>query len=392
MQLPDFSNTEIAYRYRSTSELKRAKLLFTSFQFQGLVKIGPPMVNFALKLRLPVKPLLKNYLFNHFCGGETLEEALKTARHLYTNGVDVLLDYAVETQSGQEAFEQATEEFLKTLEVAYNKEEVSSVALKPSALCNPAILEKKQAGRPLVSYEKKQYDEFVNRLDRICRKAADLKQIVYIDAEESWIQDEVDKICEAMMEEYNKDEAYIFTTLQMYRKDRLEYLRKLFLEAKKKAYFLGVKLVRGAYMEKERERAYAKKYPSPIHPDKNATDKAFDEAVMFSLEHLSHVRVCIATHNEKSCLLAVRKIQESNLAPNDSRIYFSQLYGMADHISFNLAEAGFNASKYMPYGPLEAALPYLFRRAEENSSIAAQAKAELKRIEKELKRREKQRN
>ncbi len=389
MKLPDFSNTDIAYRYRSTAELKRAKLLFTTFKYQWLAKLGQPLVNLALQYRFPVRNLIKTYLFNHFCGGESLEEALKTAKHLYENGVEVLLDYAVETQSTREAFENATQEFLKTIEIAYNKKEVSSIALKPSALCNPAILEKKQAGTPLTSYEQAQYDEFLDRLDRICHKAASLKQILYIDAEETWIQDEVDSVCEQMMEKYNREEAYIFTTLQMYRKDRYEYLEKLFLDAKKKKYFLGVKLVRGAYMEKERERAHEKKYPSPIHPNKAATDKAFNDAVKFSLEHLENVRVCIATHNEKSCLLAVKKMQNENIAPNDKRIYFSQLYGMADHISFNLAAAGYNVAKYMPYGPLEATLPYLFRRAEENSSIAAQAEAELKRIETELLRRRK---
>ncbi len=384
---PDFSNTEIAYRYKSTQQLLIAKRLFSTFKFPLLVKYGPKIIDIALKLHFPIRDLLKKYLFYHFCGGETLEEALKTAKNLYEHGVEVLLDYAVESQASEEGYEKATNEFLKIIDVAHQKAEVSSIALKPSALCNTKILEKKQAGQKLTKLEQSQYDNFVQRLDKICNKAASLKQILYIDAEESWIQDEIDDVCEILMEKYNKDEPYIFTTIQMYRIGRLEYLKKLTLKAEKKNFRLGIKIVRGAYMEKERQRARKLKYPSPIQPNKKATDRDYNKAVEYCLHRLDRISICVATHNECSCMMTTEIMKELKIAPNDKRIYFSQLYGMADHISFNLAYSGYNVAKYLPYGPLEETLAYLFRRAEENSSIAGHADEELKRIQKELHRR-----
>lgn len=385
--LPQFNNTEIAFKYRTTSELKQAQYLFATMSSPNVVQLGMWATQLALKLKLPVNGIIKNTIFKQFCGGETLEEAANTAEALEPFNVGAILDYGVEGKEGEEEFDRAVPEFIKAIKHASLEANIPFISLKVTGFSRFSLLEKIHSGDVLTKAEKKEWNRVHERIDVICKEAAQAEVMVLIDAEETWIQAPVNDLVNTVMERYNKEFAYIYNTFQLYTTGALPYLKQSYEMATSKGYRLGAKLVRGAYMEKERKRAAEKGYTSPIQPDKPSTDKDYDEAVSFCLERLDNLSVFIGTHNEKSCLEAAKYMQEHNIAANTDKVWFSQLYGMSDNISFNLADSKYNVAKYLPYGPVKDVMPYLMRRAQENTSVAGQTSRELGLINTELKRR-----
>ncbi len=385
--LPVFENTEIAFKYRSDKQLKLAAFLFSSMGSPVLTSIGMKLTQFAITWNLPVQGLIKWTLFNQFCGGETMEEAAETAAAIGKYGVHTILDYGVEGKESEEEFDKAVPEFIKAINFAATQKNIPFISMKVTGFAYFSLLEKIHAGTILTEQDKQAWAKVHDRIDRICKAAAEKNIMVLIDAEESWIQKPVDELADAMMERYNKTRVVVYNTFQLYRHDRLVFLKESYERARGKGYLLGAKLVRGAYMEKERNRAAEKGYPSPIQPDKKATDSDYDEAADFCLKHLEHIALFVGTHNETSCLSVARYMYNNHIPANTEKVYFSQLYGMSDNISFNLAHEGYNVAKYLPYGPVKDVLPYLMRRAQENTSVAGQTGRELSLIKKEKKRR-----
>lgn len=385
--LPEFDNTEIAFKYRTNEDLKRAKFLFSSMGSPVLTKIGMIGTKIAMALNLPVKKIIKNTIFKQFCGGETMEEAAITANILDKYGIGIILDYGVEGKENEADFDRAVPEFIKAINYAASQKNIPFVSIKITGFARFALLEKIHAGQSLTSQEAAEWERVYNRIDQICQTAWETGVMVLVDAEESWIQKPVDDLSDAMMEKYNKQKAIVFNTFQLYRHDRLDFIKVSYEKAVAKQYLLGAKLVRGAYMEKERKRALEKGYTSPIQLTKEATDNDYDAGVRYCMERINGLSLFIGTHNEKSCLEAVRYMQDHNISARTERVYFSQLYGMSDNISFNLAHAGYHVAKYLPYGPVKDVIPYLMRRAQENTSVAGQTGRELSLISKEVKRR-----
>ncbi|MGN7724109.1 proline dehydrogenase family protein [Chitinophaga sp. 22620] len=382
-----FDDTAIAFEHMSNKALKRANFLFSNIGKPWLVKLGAFATPLAFKLRLPVKGIIKSTIFNQFCGGETLEEAVKAAEELGRFGVGVALDYSVEAVEGEDNYDNAVPEFLRAIQYAAGKPHIPFIPIKVTGFARFELLEKMHKGETLTQEEKEEFERVRKRIHSICAAAAKGKVGVLVDAEESWVQQPVDDLTDEMMGLFNKGEVIVFNTFQMYRHDRLDFLHQSLAKAKAAGYLLGAKLVRGAYMEKERKRAEENAYPSPIQPNKDAADEDYDAAVRFCLDNLEHLAVFIGTHNEDSCMLAARLLDEKNIPHNHPRVSFSQLYGMSDNITFNLAHAGYRVSKYLPYGPVKDVVPYLIRRAQENTSIAGSMGRELSLIRKEMKRR-----
>lgn len=385
--LPEFENTEIAFRYRSNAELKQARFLFASMGSPVLTTVGMAFTKFAMALHLPINGLIKKTIFKQFCGGETIQEAAETAVMLGDFNIGVILDYGVEGKEGESEFDAAVPEFLKAIDFAASQKNIPFISIKVTGFSRFALLEKLHSGESLSADEKQEWSRVEKRIDTICARAAQQSIKVLVDAEESWIQNPIDELTDRMMETYNKQEAIVYNTFQLYLHSRFPFLQISYSRAIEKGYLLGAKLVRGAYMEKERNRANEKNYPSPVQADKRATDNDYDEAVDFCINRLDKLALFIGTHNEKSCLLAAKKMQEKNISFTHPHIYFSQLFGMSDNISFNLASQGFHVAKYLPYGPVRDVMPYLMRRAQENTSVAGQTGRELGLINKELKRR-----
>ncbi|MCG8309029.1 MAG: proline dehydrogenase family protein [Cytophagales bacterium] len=341
----------------------------------------------ALKLKLPIKGIIRNTVFQQFCGGESIDQCDSTIEKLSRYNIKTILDFAAEGESGETDYDYARDEILKTVDKASTSSNIPFSVFKPTGLASKKLMEKMQLGEPLSEADKKEIEEIRQRFDAIA-KACHKKNIrLYIDSEDSFYQDPIDQFTYELMERYNRDKVIVFNTYQMYRKGMLENLIKANESGKKDGYHIGAKLVRGAYMEKERERALEKGYEDPIMPDKESTDRQYDDALRYCVENIDNMELCSGSHNEQSNYLLTKLMAEHNLERNDERIYFAQLFGMSDHISFNLANAGFNVVKYVPYGPIETVMPYLFRRAEENTSIAGQSSRELELIKKELKRR-----
>lgn len=382
-----FDNTEVAFAYKTDAQLKDAYLLFRLFKYPFFVKSGPKLATWSMNRGLPVKGLIKKFGFNHFCGGESVHDCNNTAQLLASYGVGSILDYSVEGEESEKQFDSNTEEIIDTIIKADGNNNYPFAVFKTTGIALFAMLEKADAGESLNQAELDAYYKAKARFEKICNEAAQKKVRLFIDAEETWIQNTIDTWVEEMMEKYNKEQAIIFNTLQMYRHDRLEYLNKQIAAAREKGYKLGFKLVRGAYMEKERERAEEKNYQSPINADKQATDRCFNDALNICMDNADIVSICAGTHNQESCLMLTHLMQQKEMDNNDSRIWFAQLFGMSDHISFNLAREGYNVAKYLPYGPVKSVLPYLARRAQENSSVKGQVGRELQLIQKELKRR-----
>ncbi len=382
-----FSDTEVAFRHCSDRQLKRAEYLFSFMSSPMLTKLGIKCIDLALSMHLPVRWALRNTIFRQFCGGETLSETAIRAQHLWGYGVGTILDYGVECKENEAAFEAAVPEFIRAIEFAVLRKDTPFISLKVTGFARFALLEKISAGSALTASEKEEWQRVYDRISNICTTAAKNNVMVLIDAEETWILGACNELTEAMMELCNRQHVVVFNTFQMYCSDTLPFLKQAIATARDKGYLLGAKLVRGAYMEKERQRAMGKGYPDPIQPDKAATDNDYDEAVKLCLQNLDHLALFIGTHNEHSNALAIEWMKTHGIQYNDTRVYFSQLLGMSDHISFNLAAIGCNVSKYVPYGPVKDIIPYMIRRARENTSVSGQTSRELSLIRKEIRRR-----
>nr|WP_299203989.1 proline dehydrogenase family protein [uncultured Brumimicrobium sp.] len=383
-----FDNTEIAFSYKSDKELKRAYTMFKLVGKSWLVQLGKKMVPIAFKLRLPINGLIKSTIFKQFCGGETIDDCDQTIQTLFDNKVGTILDYSVEGKTEEVDFDATRDEIMATIEKAKGNKAIPFAVFKVTGLSRHALLEKLNDinAEPTV-LERAEFARVVDRINDICAHAHKSDCPIFIDAEESWIQNTIDRVVEAMMAKYNKEKCIVYNTLQMYRHDRLEYLRNGISKAKREGYKFGGKLVRGAYMEKERDRAAEMGYPSPIQPDKETCDIDFNEGIRLMVQEIEHCALCCGTHNEESSLMLVDLLEEYGVAKDDKRVYFAQLLGMSDHISFNLAHAGYQVAKYVPYGPVKEVMPYLLRRADENTSVAGQTGRELSLISKEWKRR-----
>jgi proline dehydrogenase len=382
-----FNNTQVAFELKSDTELDRAYFLFKMIANQPLVRIGAAVTNFALNANLPVEGLIRATVFDHFCGGVNEKDCLSVVDNMYTKGVSSVLDYSVEGKEEEDQFDMALKMTLKTIDFAKEREAIPFAVFKPTGLGRFELYQKLGEKQKLTNDEQGEWDRVVARFDLICSEAHKKDVALLIDGEESWMQDAADDLVTEMMRKYNKEKTIVFNTLQMYRWDRLDYLRKLHEQAKKEGFFIGMKLVRGAYMEKENVRAQDKGYPTPICSSKTSTDVNYDAAITYMVDHLGDMSIFAGTHNEESTYFLMNLMEEKGIKTNDNRIWFGQLYGMSDNISYNLADHGYNIAKYLPFGPVKDVMPYLIRRAEENTSVAGQTSRELSLIKAERKRR-----
>lgn len=382
-----FEDTATAFAYKSTGALQKANLIFSLVNHPWISALATGFVKFAFKARLPIEGIIKQTAFDHFCGGESIERSESVIKRLGAYGVGTILDYSVEGEKSESGFDGTMEEIIRTIDKARQSDHIPFCVFKVTGLASADLLEKISRGDTLTADESSAFERIKARVDNICNRAHACGVPILIDAEESWIQDPIDQLADEMMARYNKSSTIVYNTYQMYRVDSMDNLRHDYHQAVMEGHFLGAKLVRGAYMEKERERAERNNEPSPIHPNKEATDKAFNDALEFCVAHLDRVSVMCGSHNEYSNAFLARRMEEKGLSPKDRHIWFAQLYGMSDNISFNLAKLGYNVVKYVPYGPVRSVMPYLLRRAQENTSVAGQSSRELTLIRKELKRR-----
>lgn len=382
-----FDDTSVAFSYKSDAALRKANFIFTLVNNPFVSALATSSVKLALKLHLPVEGMIKKTVFDHFCGGESIDKCDEEIAQLSAYHVGTILDYSVEGEKTELGFDQTMEETIRTVEKAGRSKSIPFTVFKVTGLGSGELLEKVQLKKALTPDEKSAFERLTDRVNRICRSAYEAGIPVLIDAEETWIQDPIDELAYVMMARYNKKQAIVFNTYQLYRTASLGNLVEAFNAAEVGNYFLGAKIVRGAYMEKERARAQAMGYPSPIHPDKEATDKAFNDALQFSIANISRMAIMCGSHNERSNYYLTELMSQHNIDRDDPRVWFAQLYGMSDNISFNLAKHGYCVAKYVPYGPVRSVMPYLFRRAAENTSVAGQSSRELTLIRKELRRR-----
>ena len=382
-----FDDTQIAFEYKSDRQMRKANFIFTVVNHPWISATATRLVKVGLTLRLPVKGLIRNTVFEHFCGGETIEQSHGTIDQLWKYKVGTILDYSVEGENAEEDFDRTAEQILATFDEAQHNAAVPFCVFKATGLGDMDLLEKMQSQASLSEAEAKSFERFRQRIDTICAKAHRLKIPILIDAEHSWVQHVIDDITHEMMAKYNTKKAIVFITYQMYRTDSLKRLREDFHTAAMHNYFVGIKMVRGAYMEIERARAAEKGYPDPINPTKQATDDMFNQGLAFCIDNKQRITILCGSHNEYSNQYLTVLMEKHGMRHDDKRVWFSQLLGMSDNISFNLAHAGYNVVKYVPYGPVESVMPYLLRRAAENTSVAGQSSRELTLIRKELARR-----
>jgi len=385
-----FSNTEIAFKSKSKGQLKKAYWLFKLVGNPTFTKLGKFFTNLAIKLRLPLGWIIKPTIFQQFCGGESIAECAKATKILDEQSVGTILDYSVEGKTSEEDFEATMAEIKRTVQAAADNEHIPFCVFKITGLAKFSVLKAANGLSKEDAEKSEEYLKVKHRVEEICSMAHETGTPVFIDAEESWIQDTIDMLAEEMMAIFNQKKAVVYNTVQLYRHDRLDYLKELHVKAKKEEFICAVKLVRGAYMEKERDRAEEKGYPSPIQPSKTATNKDFNSALEYCVANISNIAFCAGTHNEESSLHLVELLKKYQVQADDEHAYFAQLFGMSDHISFNLSNAGHRVAKYVPYGPIKEVLPYLIRRAEENTSMNGQTGRELKLIKAEMKRRKNQ--
>ena len=389
IKVSTFENIKVAFSDKSDKDLNRAYLLFKTISSPFISKTLTAFVKVAMWLRLPINPIIRATVYKHFCGGTTIENSQETIDKLWESNIGTILDFSAEGKEYAVDFNRAMKETISSIKKAKEESSIPFSVFKPTGLTKFSLLEKLSENKDLNENEKIENLNFRNRIEKICKTSSENKVPVFIDAEESWIQNAIDDIAKEMMEKYNKKEAWIFNTLQLYRNDRVDYLNFLLKDGKEKGYFIGIKLVRGAYHEQEIERAKEKGYPCPVHTIKENTDKDYNTALTICIENIDIISVCAGTHNEESSGLLIQLLEKNNISKDDKRVYFSQLLGMSDHISYNAAKEGFNVVKYVPYGPVKDVLPYLIRRAEENTSIAGQMGRELTNIIEEKKRRRK---
>lgn len=382
-----FEDTATAFALKTDSELERAYFLFKMIANEPLVRIGTAMTNFAIKAHLPVEGLIRATVFDHFCGGVSELDCLPVVDKMWEKNVCSVLDYSVEGKDEEDPLDAALETILNVLDFVKEKDAIPFAVFKPTGFGRFVLFEKHSRGEALSEKEEAEWRRVVARFDKVCKKAYDLDVTLLIDAEESWMQDAADALVEDMMRKYNTKKAIVFNTLQMYRHDRIAYLEKLQATAVEEGFKIGVKVVRGAYMEKENKRALELSYDTPICASKKDTDENFDAVVNYILNNLGAISIFAGTHNEESSYMLMKAMVDLDIAHNDERIWFGQLYGMSDHISFNLAAKGYNVAKYLPFGPVKDVMPYLIRRAEENTSVAGQTTRELTLLKSERKRR-----
>ena len=382
-----FENTAKAFVLKTDAELERAYFLFKLIANQPLVRIGTAVTNFAIKSHLPVEGLIRATVFDHFCGGVNEQDCMPVVDKMWKKGVSAILDYSVEGKDDEDPLDNALAITLKILDFVKEKDAIPFAVFKPTGYGRLFLYEKIGAGKALTKSEEVEWERVVNRFEQTCKKAHDLGVPLLIDAEESWMQDAADALVEEMMTKYNKERVIIFNTIQLYRWDRMAYLKKLQKKATTEGFKIGIKAVRGAYMEKENERAAEMGYKSPICLSKEETDANFNVVTTYILDHLETISLFAGTHNEESSYLLMELMKERGIPHNDPRIWFGQLFGMSDHISFNMADASYNVAKYVPFGPVRDVMPYLIRRAEENTSVEGQTNRELELIKKERKRR-----
>ncbi len=386
-------NTHNAFAYKSTTDLKKAKFLFSVIQSPLIVSIGTKITPLLMKSGFPINGLLRSTIFNQFVGGETLEDSARVTKQMGAYGVQVILDYGVEAKEGEENFDSVTEHIIEAIDFAATQDNIPFVSVKITGVASMDLLEKLNEAPRLRSgihdseSEDTEWGRVKERMFAICDVASEKGIGVLIDAEETWIQDPIDRLVIELMTVYNNEKAVVYNTYQLYRNDRLHFLQLSHKLAQEGKFILGAKLVRGAYMEKERLRATEKGYPSPIHLDKYATDADFNEAAAYCLKNAASIALVLASHNEQSNMKVVEKMEAQGMNKNDPHVHFSQLYGMSDHITFNMASAGYSVSKYLPFGPLQDVIPYLMRRAEENTSVGGQTSRELSLLRRELARR-----
>ena len=382
-----FDNTQTAFKLKSDSELERAYFLFKMISIEPLVRIGTAATNFALKAHLPVEGLIRSTVFDHFCGGVNEVDCIPKISEMYKSGVYSVLDYSVEGKVDEAQFDLALQKTLELITFSKNNKAMPIAVFKPTGFGRLKIYQKVSDKISLSASEKEEWYRIKKRFDLVCASGNLNKIKILIDAEESWIQPALDDLVEELMACYNKEEIMVYATIQLYLSERLPYLKSLLEKSKKEAYQIGVKLVRGAYIEKETARANLKQYANPVCSSKEATDCNFDQGLQLLLENLDQAAVFVGSHNEASTLKALEQMKQANIATNHPRVCFAHLYGMSDYISYNLSDQGYNVVKYLPYGPIKKVVPYLIRRAEENSSIANQTSREMELIRKEIKRR-----
>lgn len=382
-----FDNTQIAFSLKSDTELDRAYFLFKMIDSEPLVRIGTAVTNFALKAHLPVEGLIRASVFDHFCGGVSEDDCLPVMEKMYTKKVCSVLDYSVEGKEEEDQFDAALAKTLKIIDFAKDKASIPFAVFKPTGFGRFALYEKVGRKEALTESEQTEWNRVVARYEEVCQKAFENDVPLLIDGEESWMQDAADDLALTMMKKYNKQKPIVFNTLQLYRWDRLDYLKKIHQEATSEGFYIGMKLVRGAYMEKENKRAEEMGYPTPICASKQASDDNYDITVAYMIDNIDRMAIFAGTHNELSSYKLMELMKNKGIAPNDQRIWFGQLYGMSDNISYNLAANGYNVAKYLPFGPVRDVMPYLIRRAEENTSVAGQTSRELMLIKKERERR-----
>jgi proline dehydrogenase len=383
----DLNNIEIAFKIKSNKELRNAHFLFSMIKSPIMVRVLGFMSTLALKMRLPISWAVKHTLYRHFVGGETIEECFPAMNRMYAENVKSVLDFSIEAVENETEIDRTFQELKHSVINSGKHEAIPFSVFKPTALTTHNVLKKVSSGISLTAEEQKSYANFLQRIDALCAEAVKAGKPIMIDAEDYWFQKAIDDVTEEMMLKYNKETAVVYATLQMYRHDRLDYLQHLLQLSKQHNIIIGIKYVRGAYMEKERARAAEGGYLSPIYPTKKDTDNAFDEAIRISVENCDRIHLFCGTHNEESILALTKYMQDKGLPNNHPTIYMAQLYGMSDNLSFNIAKAGYNVAKYLPYGKVRNVLPYLIRRAEENSAIAGQTTRELIMLKQELKRR-----
>jgi len=382
-----FEDTAVAFSYKSDAALKKANFIFSLVNHPWISALATGSVKLALKLRLPVEGLIRSTVFDHFCGGISIDNCDEEIETLGKYGVGTILDYSVEGENSEHGFDQTLEETLRTIDKAKGNVNIPFSVFKVTGLASATLLEKVQQKVTLTNDEQKAFDRVRVRIDRICARAHASNVPVLVDAEETWIQDPIDALAYEAMATYNQQRAIVFNTFQLYRTASMKNLREAHHNATMHNYYLGAKLVRGAYMEKERERAQQLGYESPIHVDKEATDQDFNRALAFCIDNKQRVSVMCGSHNEYSNYYLTVLMEKHSMKNSDERVWFAQLYGMSDNISFNLAKAGYRVAKYVPYGPVKSVMPYLLRRADENTSVAGQSSRELLLIRKELTRR-----
>ena len=388
--MPIFNDTKVAFADKTDAQLRKAYWMFKMIEQPALTNLGTSLLNFTVHNNFPfVNGIVKNTLFEQFVGGETREESMKAVKQLFKRGVGSIFDYSIEGKEDEETFDAVCQEIKDIIKFSVGNPAIPFIVFKPTAFGRIDLYEAVGKNAELTSSQKEEWSRVVKRFDEVCKLCYEHDKKVMVDAEESWMQDAADHLCEEMMEKYNQEKPIVWNTIQMYRTHRLEYMEANLQRAREKNYFVGYKIVRGAYMEKERARAAEKGYADPIQPNKEASDKNYNAGIDFVLNHLDKVSAFFGTHNEVSSELVMDKMKAKGLENNNPHIYFGQLYGMSDNISFYLSDKGYNVAKYLPYGPVKDVVPYLTRRARENTSVAGQTGRELGLIKKELERRKK---